>query len=167
MFLFCFPEKNTPRFAWEKIISYRFFSKRYPIMVKCLDIGNNIGRSLEESRVTDSVMMLICVRKQATIKTGWRISDGLYAVMWSCLSLSHTHTHTHTHTQTHKPQLSAVMWPSLSLSLSHTHTHTHTNTQAAVKCCDVTLSLSLTRMHERTHAHDAQNSLLEQLIVNT
>ncbi len=48
----------------------------------------------EQSRVKDTVMMLVCVCKQATIKT---ISDGLYTLLWCyplslSLSLSHTHT---------------------------------------------------------------------------
>ncbi len=46
----------------------------------------------EQSRVTDTVMKLLCVCKQAAIKT---ISDGLYTPLWcDPVSLSLTHTHT-------------------------------------------------------------------------
>ncbi len=56
------------------------------------------------SRVTDTVMKLVCVCKQAVIKT---ISDGLYTPLWCdpvslSLSLSLSHTRAHTHTHTHK-----------------------------------------------------------------
>jgi len=60
----------------------------------------------EQSRVTDT-MMLVCVCKQAVIKT---ISDVLYTPLRcdpvSCsLSLSRTQTHTHTHTHTRSAKL--------------------------------------------------------------
>ncbi len=55
----------------------------------------------EQSRVTDTVMKLVCVCNQA-------------AVVWLCLPLSHTQAHTH-ETLRRDP-----------LSLSHTHTHIHT-----------------------------------------
>ncbi len=50
----------------------------------------------EQNRVTDTVMMLVCICKRAAIKT---IPDGLYTPLWCdpvSLSLSLTHTHTHT-----------------------------------------------------------------------
>ncbi len=76
----------------------------------------------EQSHVTDTVMMLVCVCKQATIKT---ISDGLYTPLWcDPVSLSHTH----------KPWLADVLWCG-SLSYTHTHiqarAHTHTHTRCA------------------------------------
>ncbi len=44
----------------------------------------------EQSRMTDTVMMLACICTQAAIKT---ISDRLYTPLWcDSLSLSHTHT---------------------------------------------------------------------------
>ncbi len=58
----------------------------------------------EQSCVTDTVMMLMCVCKQAVV------------VMWPG-----THTRAHTHTLCCDPL-------SLSLSLSHSHIHTHTHT---------------------------------------
>ncbi len=43
----------------------------------------------EQSRVTDTVMMLVCIcRTQAAVKT---ISDGLYTPLW-CDPVPHTHT---------------------------------------------------------------------------
>ncbi len=57
----------------------------------------------EQSRVKDTVMMLVCICTQAAVKT---ISDGLYTPLW-CDPVPLTHTHTHTHTLP------------LSLSLSH------------------------------------------------
>ncbi len=54
----------------------------------------------EQSRVRDTVMMLVCVCTQA-------------AVVWLCLPLSQMRAHTYTHTM--------LRCDSLSLSLSHTH----------------------------------------------
>ncbi len=34
---------------WQKIYIYRFFQNRYPIMVKCLNIGKNIGKPIYRS----------------------------------------------------------------------------------------------------------------------
>ncbi len=50
----------------------------------------------EQSRVTDTVMKLVCFCKQA-------------AIVWPCLPFSRTqaHTHTHTHTHTYNAQNSA------------------------------------------------------------
>ncbi len=74
----------------------------------------------EQSRVTDTVMKLVCVCTQAAIKT---ISYWQYTPLWPSLSLSLTYTHTHK-----VIKMADVLWcdpVSLSLSLSLSHTHTH------------------------------------------
>ncbi len=60
----------------------------------------------EQSRVTDTVMMLVCVcSTQAAVKT---ISNGLYTPLWcDPVPLTHSHTHTLTHTTRKTPHLNS------------------------------------------------------------
>ncbi len=85
----------------------------------------------EQNRLTERVMMLVCVCKQAAIKT---ISDGLYTLLWcDHLSLSHTQA---------AIKIADVL---RSDPVSLSHTHTAIKTADVLRCDPVSLSLSHTR----------------------
>ncbi len=82
----------------------------------------------EHSRVTDTVMMLVCIcSTQAAVKT---ISDGLYTLLW-CDRSPHTQTHTHTHT-TRYAQNSAF-----EQSIANTWTNNKTYLQLLIQKCQI------------------------------
>ncbi len=103
---------------------------------------------MEQSRVTDTEIKLVCVVCSTQADS---------TVMWPCLSLSLSLSLSHSHTQRITLHC-AVMWPCLSPSLTHT-THTHNALLYTALWCDhVSLSLS--------HTHDTQNSAFEQSTIS-
>ncbi len=118
------------------------FHNRFKLKVKTVNnvLSFTISSSpkREHSRVTDTVMMLVCVCKQAAI------SGGLYTPLWRdplSLSLSLIHT-----------QAADVLWcdpVSLSLSLAHMHANTHTHTH---KRCAKLHICTVNSFHLETHS---------------
>ncbi len=146
------------------------FHNRFKLKVKTVNnvLSFTISSSpkREHSRVTDTVMMLVCVCKQAAIMA---ISGGLYTPLWRdpvsllslsllslylslsislslfSLSLSLSLLSSLSLSYSHTSRWCAVMWPCLSLFLTHAHARKHTH----------------------THTNGAQNSTFAQSIANT
>ncbi len=134
---------------------YAPFHNRQPQLSKLKTINNvlsfTISSSLrgEQSRVTDTVTKLVCVCKQAIIKT---ISDGVYTPLW-CDPVSLSHTHTQAVIKTISDGVYTPLWcDPVSLFLTHTQavikaisdglytplwcdpvSLSHTHTQAVIK----------------------------------
>ncbi len=98
------------------IASFGFFKMNVKTVNNVLSFTIRSSQRGEQSRVTDTVMMLVCVCKQAAIK----IADVLWCDPVS-LALTRTHTHTHTTHETPHNQLvtlqrerktwNRILWP--------------------------------------------------------
>ncbi len=107
--------------VYEKKETFFFFSF-LPIMVKCLNIGKNIGKPIYRS-ISSSLLVCMPERGECWDRSAPRGSITVLTCSksphWSLdavtphgtRGLSHTHTHTHTHTHRHNSLLSNVVTP--------------------------------------------------------